>query len=58
VTIDLNRWHHAVHLAYGLDDALARLEAWGLVRGSCQGRGRSIVNTSETGSGNVDVVSG
>jgi hypothetical protein len=24
--------------ACGLDDALARLEAWGLVRGSCQGR--------------------
>ena len=27
-----------VAVAYGLDDALARLEAWGLVRGSCQGR--------------------
>ena len=27
-----------VEVAYGLDDALARLEAWGLVRGSCQGR--------------------
>ena len=27
-----------VATAYGLDDALARLEAWGLVRGSCQGR--------------------
>jgi len=26
-----------VEVAYGLDDALARLEAWGLVRGSCQG---------------------
>jgi hypothetical protein len=24
--------------AYGLDDALVQLEAWGLVRGSCQGR--------------------
>ena len=27
-----------VAVAYGLDDALARLEAWGLLRGSCQGR--------------------
>jgi hypothetical protein len=27
-----------VAVAYGLDDALARLEAWGLVHGSCQGR--------------------
>ena len=27
-----------VAVAYGLDDALARLRAWGLVRGSCQGR--------------------
>ena len=27
-----------VEVAYGLDDALARLEAWGLLRGSCQGR--------------------
>jgi hypothetical protein len=27
-----------VAVAYGLDDALARLEAWGLVRGSCRGR--------------------
>jgi hypothetical protein len=27
-----------VEVAYRLDDALARLEAWGLVRGSCQGR--------------------
>jgi hypothetical protein len=27
-----------VEAAYGLDDALARLEAWGLLRGSCQGR--------------------
>ena len=27
-----------VGVAYGLDDALARLEAWGLLRGSCQGR--------------------
>jgi hypothetical protein len=27
-----------VAVAYGLDDALARLEAWRLVRGSCQGR--------------------
>ena len=27
-----------VAVAYGLDDALARLEVWGLVRGSCQGR--------------------
>jgi hypothetical protein len=27
-----------VATAYGLDDALARLEAWGLLRGSCQGR--------------------
>jgi hypothetical protein len=27
-----------VAVAYGLDEALARLEAWGLVRGSCQGR--------------------
>jgi hypothetical protein len=27
-----------VEVAYGLDDALAQLEAWGLVRGSCQGR--------------------
>jgi hypothetical protein len=26
-----------VVVAYGLDDALARLEAWGLVRGSCRG---------------------
>jgi len=24
-----------VAVAYGLDDALARLEAWGLLRGSC-----------------------
>jgi hypothetical protein len=23
---------------YGLDDALAQLEAWGLLRGSCEGR--------------------
>ena len=29
-----------VAVAYGLDDALARLEAWGLVRGSCQCQGR------------------
>jgi hypothetical protein len=28
----------AVAVAYGLDDALAQLEAWGLLRGSCQGR--------------------
>jgi hypothetical protein len=27
-----------VAVAYGLDEALARLEAWGLLRGSCQGR--------------------
>ena len=27
-----------VEVAYGLDDALAQLEAWGLLRGSCQGR--------------------
>jgi hypothetical protein len=27
-----------VAVAYDLDDALARLEAWGLLRGSCQGR--------------------
>ena len=27
-----------VAVAYGLDDALARPEVWGLVRGSCQGR--------------------
>jgi hypothetical protein len=27
-----------VAVAYGIDDALARLEAWGLLRGSCQGR--------------------
>jgi hypothetical protein len=27
-----------VAVAYGLDDALAQLEGWGLVRGSCQGR--------------------
>ena len=27
-----------VAVAYGLDDALARLEAWGLLRGSCQAR--------------------
>jgi hypothetical protein len=27
-----------VAVAYGLDDALAQLEAWGLLRGSCQGR--------------------
>ena len=26
-----------VAVAYGLDDAIARLEAWGLVRGSCRG---------------------
>jgi hypothetical protein len=28
----------AVAVGLGLDDALARLEAWGLLRGSCQGR--------------------
>ena len=28
----------SVAVAYGLDDALARLEAWGLLRGLCQGR--------------------
>jgi hypothetical protein len=27
-----------VEVAYGLDNALAQMEAWGLVRGSCQGR--------------------
>jgi hypothetical protein len=27
-----------VAVAYGLDDALVRLEAWGLLCGSCQGR--------------------
>ena len=27
-----------VAVAYGLDDALAQLEAWGLLRGSCKGR--------------------
>jgi hypothetical protein len=27
-----------VAVAYGLNDALARLEAWGMLRGSCQGR--------------------
>ena len=27
-----------LELAYGLDEALARLEAWGLLRGSCPGR--------------------
>jgi hypothetical protein len=27
-----------VAVAYGLDDALGQLEAWGLLRGSCQGR--------------------
>jgi hypothetical protein len=27
-----------VAVAFDLDDALARLEAWGLLRGSCQGR--------------------
>jgi hypothetical protein len=27
-----------VATAFGLDDALARLEAWGLLRGLCQGR--------------------
>ena len=27
-----------VAVADGLDDALAQLEAWGLLRGSCQGR--------------------
>jgi hypothetical protein len=26
-----------VEVAYGLDDALAQLEAWGLLRGSCKG---------------------
>jgi hypothetical protein len=32
-----------VAVAYGLDDALARLEAWGLVRGSCQGRCTGLI---------------
>jgi hypothetical protein len=27
-----------VAVAHGLDEVLARLEAWGLLRGSCQGR--------------------